>query len=58
MSQLETDIIGLLDYDIPLVRYVDDILICITANKIQFNLDKFNEYHQRVRFTLENLINN
>jgi len=35
------------------VRYVDDIALAAPTDKIDIILDKFNDYHDRLKFTLE-----
>ena len=54
MDDLETECINLLDYT-PLFfyRYVDDIILSIPENKINYTLDTFNTYYHNLNFTIE-----
>ena len=54
MDDLETQCLKQLDYT-PLFffRYVDDIVLCIPNQKIDYTLDIFNKYHPKLQFTVE-----
>ncbi|XP_043467539.1 protein dopey homolog PFC0245c-like [Leptopilina heterotoma] len=59
MEDLETICLSKLSFK-PLFfyRYVDDIITCIPADKINEIVDKFNGYDERLQFTFEMLNNN
>ena len=39
-------------------RHVDDIILCIPQDKIECTLNIFNNYHQKLQFTIETEDNN
>lgn len=54
LDDLETQCLGELNFDIPFFyRYVDDILTFLPKNKVDTTLAIFNNYHLRMKFTLE-----
>lgn len=55
MDDLESDCLQKLGFS-PLFyfRYVDDIILCIPENKVDFTLETFNSYHNKLQFTIEN----
>ena len=54
MQDLEEEIIKKLDFTVPLFyRYVDDTILFIPKDKINNIVDKFNKYHERLKFTFE-----
>lgn len=54
LERLEEDVIADLDFQ-PLFfkRYVDDCIVCIPRDKIDYILMKFNSYHPSIQFTVE-----
>jgi len=54
MRDLEEHVFNTLDMR-PLLyyRYVDDIMLAARKDDIHLILDKFNDYHQRLKFTLQ-----
>lgn len=54
MEYLEENTISQLNYQ-PFFfkRYVDDCILCIPENKIQYTLNKFNNFHEKIQFTME-----
>ena len=54
MEDLEIECINKLDYA-PLFyyRYVDDVILAIPQNKIDYTLNIFNSYHKKLQFTIE-----
>lgn len=54
MFQLEKDIVLNLNFEIPIyIRYVDDILLCLPEDKIQQIFNAFNNFNERLKFTVE-----
>lgn len=54
MEHIEEQVLSSLDYNpIFFKRYVDDIITCIPKNKIDYTLNKFNNYHTNINFTIE-----
>ena len=54
MQDLEKNCLSRIDFTIPLYfRYVDDTLIIIPKNKIDFVVSVFDSYHDRLKFTHE-----
>ena len=54
MQDLELTILNSLDISVPLYfRYVDDIIMCIPEKYVTIITDKFNNYHNRLKFTNE-----
>jgi len=54
MQDLENNVLNSVDFPIPIFyRYVDDILLAVPVEKIDFILNKFNSFHPRLQFTLE-----
>src|SRR5436190_20775540 len=52
MQDLEVTILNSLDISVPLYfRYVDDILMCIPEEYVTIITEKFNDYHNRLKFT-------
>lgn len=54
MEELETETINNLDY-MPhfYKRYVDDCILCIPEDKLEYTHSAFNSYHARLQFTIE-----
>ncbi|XP_071581603.1 uncharacterized protein [Temnothorax nylanderi] len=58
MEDLEERVLGAFDIQLSLYRrYVDDIVMKIPMNSIQDVLDHFNNYHDRLKFTIEHADN-
>lgn len=58
MEEVENEILSSLDFTPTFYkRYVDDCLLCIPADKIEYTLQKFNSYHSKIKFTIEKEIN-
>jgi len=58
MQDLEVHILNSLNYSLPIYyRYVDDILLAAQENDIQHIFNKFNNYHDRLKFTIEYEVN-
>lgn len=56
---LETKCLKMLPFEVPLYfRYVDDTLICIPNDMIEFTLNIFNSFDNNIQFTSEKCINN
>jgi len=54
MDDLETHCLSKLDFNVhTFYRYVDDIFMIISANKLNLVLTTFNSYHPRLQFTHE-----
>lgn len=54
MENLEEECLSSLDFPIKfLYRYVDDILLCAPTDKTEEILDRFNNFHNRLQFTME-----
>jgi len=54
MQDLKYDVLRQLPVELPIYyRYVDDILLLAPSIHIEFILHKFNSYHNRLTFTLE-----
>lgn len=54
MSELQNICLHKLSFDVPIfLRYVDDIFLSVPANKTDELLSTFNDYHPRLKFTLE-----
>ncbi|XP_077273242.1 uncharacterized protein LOC143903487 [Temnothorax americanus] len=54
MQDLEETILESIGFNLPFYfRYVDDIIMSIPRDKAQYILDKFNNYHDRLKFTIE-----
>lgn len=54
MQDLETSILSTLNIDVSFYyRYVDDISLCTSTDNVTQIVDKFNEYHERLKFTVE-----
>lgn len=54
MEYVEVNVIKTLDYKPYLFkRFVDDCILCIPHNKLQYTLDKFNAFHEKLKFTYE-----
>jgi len=54
MQDLENFTLNALNLDLIFyARYVDDIALAAPTDKIDIILDKFNAYHDRLKFTLE-----
>ena len=52
---LEIKVISSLDYKPYFFkRFVDDCILCIPKNKLQYTLNKFNSFHEKLKFTHEN----
>lgn len=59
MQDLETSILESLDFQVKFYfRYVDDIIMCAPKDKTYHIQEKFNSYHERLKFTTEFCINN
>jgi len=59
IEDLENSIIQSLGFELKIyLRYVDDIMIVAPNNKISFIQEKFNNYHERIKFTIEKINNN
>ena len=59
MVDLETEILGSFDFLIPwYFRYVDDTILCVPQDKVDFVLCKFNSYNPTLQFTYEIESNN
>lgn len=51
LMQLETDTILLLCFSVPIYfRYVYDILLGLPIDKVSYTLQRFNTYHNRLKF--------
>ena len=58
MEFLEEKVMETLEYKPTFYnRYVDDCLLCIQQDKIQYVLNHFNDYHRSIQFTMEEKIN-
>lgn len=58
MEYVKTEVLTTLDFKPYFFkRFVDDCLLCIPENKIQYTLNKFNTFHQKLKFTQETEIN-
>jgi len=54
MQDLETEYINKFDFHLTLYyRYVDDIVLAAPTDKINLILESFNNYHERLKFTVE-----
>lgn len=54
MQDLETTTLNTLNINTRLYfRFVDDILLCMHEDYVNLVFDKFNEYHDRLKFTIE-----
>jgi len=54
MQDLENSVLSTVKFPIPIFyRYVDDILLAIPEEKIDFIFNKFSSFHPRLQFTLE-----
>ncbi|RLU19060.1 hypothetical protein DMN91_009418 [Ooceraea biroi] len=54
LDDLETSCMDILDFDIRMFcRYVDDVFMILPTDKINYVLDIFNNYHPRLKFTVE-----
>jgi len=54
MQDLEVHILNSLNLNLPIYyRYVDDILLAAHKNDINHIFNKFNNYHNRLKFTIE-----
>jgi len=54
MQELETTVLSAVNFQIPIhFRYVDDILMAVPQDKIDYILNVFNSFHSRLQFTLE-----
>jgi len=59
LEDLENNIIPKLNFQPTLYkRYVDDCLIILPKNKIEYITEQFNSYHHKLQFTVEKEINN
>ena len=59
MEYVETKVIETLDYKPYFFkRFVDDCILCIPENKLQYTLNKFNYFHEKLKFTHETEKNN
>ena len=59
MRLLEEHCLKDLDFQVPLyIRYVDDILLCVSPLRINYILDTFNSFDENLQFTVELPINN
>lgn len=58
MEELENAVLKKLNYKpIFYKRYVDDCLICIPRDKIEYTINTFNDFHPRLQFTSEIEVN-
>jgi len=54
MQDLETECINNVDFHLTFYyRYVDDIILASPKDKIDLILESFNNYHERLKFTVE-----
>jgi len=54
MRDLEENVLNSLNiWPVLYYRYVDDILLSAAKEEIHFILNKFNDYHDKLKFTLE-----
>ncbi|XP_024893281.1 uncharacterized protein LOC112468378 [Temnothorax curvispinosus] len=54
MQDLEESILESLDFELLFYfRYVDDIILPVPRDKAHYVLNKFNNYHERLKFTIE-----
>jgi len=54
MQDLEVHVLNSLNSSLPIYyRYVDDILLADHENDINYIFNKFNNYHNRLKFTIE-----
>lgn len=54
LEDLEKNILSQLDFTpIFYKRYVDDCIVCLPIDKIEYILNKFNSYHPKLQFTIE-----
>jgi len=54
MQDLETECIKKFDFNLTFYyRYVDDIVLVALTNKTDLILESFNNYHERLNFTVE-----
>jgi len=54
MQELEDTVLNTVEFPIPIFyRYVDDILMAVPTEKIDYILNTFNKFHSRLQFTLE-----
>jgi len=53
MQDLEVHILNSLNSSLSIYRYVDDILLAAHENDIKHIFNKFNNYHDRLKFTIE-----
>jgi predicted GIY-YIG superfamily endonuclease len=54
MEYVEERVVESLDFIPPFFfRYVDDIITAIPASKVNYVLERFNNFHERIKFTLE-----
>ena len=59
LQKLENDCINKLCFDVPFYyRYVDDIILCVPKNLINYTLNVFNNYNENLQFTVELMHNN
>jgi len=55
MQDLEEDVLNSLDFNImTYYRYVDDIFLIAPQDKIDIIFERFNNQHDRIKFTIEN----
>ena len=51
MENLEKSILERLCYCLLFyIRYIDDTLLYVTLDKLQKNIDSFNDYHPKIQF--------
>ncbi|XP_044757911.1 uncharacterized protein LOC123316054 [Coccinella septempunctata] len=54
MEEIFCYVVETLKFYIPLIKFfVDDTLLLVPYDKIQYILDVFNSYHQKIQFTIE-----
>jgi len=54
MQDLETNVLNSINIHLPFYyRYVDDIVFATQDTKVNYILETFNNYHQRIKFTVE-----
>jgi len=53
MQDLEVHIFNSLNSSLPIYLSLDDILLATHENDIKYIFDKFNNYHNRLKFTIE-----
>ncbi|XP_058827843.1 uncharacterized protein LOC131687767 [Topomyia yanbarensis] len=59
MENLLNTVIRRLPFEIPVLRkYVDDLLLALPKNQVQYTLDTFNDYNEHIQFTIEEELNN